>query len=83
MPRPIPNLRSALASIPEISEPGPWQVLLVEDNEAHVEILKRAFESRGSTFQVTAAASVAESLALLQQRTFSLVISDWELPLSL
>ena len=63
------------------SHPLPAQrILLVEDDEAHAEIVLRAFEDEGAAFQLTVATSLKAACALLAHSTFDLVISDLNLP---
>jgi two-component sensor histidine kinase/CheY-like chemotaxis protein len=52
----------------------------VEDNEAHAEIVRRAFEGLQALFQLRVAASLKEARALLTTEPFDLIISDWNLP---
>jgi two-component sensor histidine kinase len=59
---------------------GLRQVLLVEHDEAHVEIVKRAFVELGSAFQLRLASSLKEARTLLASIPFDLIISDWNLP---
>lgn len=53
-------------------------ILLVEDSRDLVELFSKAIHREG--WQVTAAASVSEALAALEQQTFDLVLSDIGLP---
>jgi PAS domain S-box-containing protein len=60
----------------------PTHILLVEDDPAHAELVRRAFESRGRAVQL----QVAETLAAARTHLIgsaelpSLIISDWRLP---
>lgn len=56
------------------------RVLVVEDEEAHAELARRAFEAHGKRYQVSVAASVKEAVALLSRADPDLVLSDWRLP---
>ncbi len=58
----------------------PVRVLVVEDEEAHAELARRAFESHGKRYEVLVASSVKEAIALLAQSDPHLVLSDWRLP---
>jgi PAS domain S-box-containing protein len=60
----------------------PTHILLVEDDPAHAELVRRAFESRGRSVHL----QVAETLAAARTRLAGsaelpgLIISDWRLP---
>jgi PAS domain S-box-containing protein len=57
------------------------RVLLVEDDPAHAELARRAFDSRPGSFEVTVAETVEAARALLASPTPpELVIADWRLP---
>ncbi len=56
------------------------RVLVVEDEEAHAELARRAFESHGKRYEVLIASSVKEAITLLAQSDPHLVLSDWRLP---
>ena len=67
----IPN-RDALA---------PLQVLLVEDDPAHAELARRAFDARPGAFAVRVADTVEAARAALRASTPpDIVIADWRLP---
>ena len=55
-------------------------ILLIEDQEAHVELVCRAFESHASQFRLTVAGSLQEARASLAESRPDLVIADWLLP---
>jgi PAS domain S-box-containing protein len=55
-------------------------VLLVEDEEAHAEAVKRAFRQMGSPVDLTWASGVKEALSCLEKFTPHLVVADWLLP---
>ena len=57
-----------------------FHVLLVEDEEAHAEIVRRAFESRGSRFLVRIASTLEEARDYLENLSPDLVIADLVLP---
>ena len=60
---------------------GPLRVLLVEDEPAHAELARRAFESRPGAFLLTVADSLGAARASLGEPTPpDLVIADWRLP---
>lgn len=56
------------------------RVLVVEDEEAHAELARRAFEAHPKRYQVSIASSVKEAIVLLAQSDPHLVLSDWRLP---
>ena len=55
-------------------------ILLVEDESAHAELVHRAFESRGNGFRLSVASSLQEAREQIAQTTFALIITDWRLP---
>ena len=58
------------------------RILLVEDEPAHAELVRRAFEARGDRVQLRIAESLAEARAHLidPEALPHLIISDWRLP---
>ncbi len=60
----------------------PTHILLVEDDAAHAELVRRAFETRGRQVQLDVADSLAAARRCLTAATapLHLVISDWRLP---
>src|SRR5512139_1322456 len=60
----------------------PTRVLLVEDDPAHAELVRRAFEARGSQVRLQVAATLTEARACLAEpaQLPQLVIADWRLP---
>jgi len=55
-------------------------ILLVEDQEPHVELVRRAFETHQERFHLTIAGSAAEARACLAKAVPHLVIADLRLP---
>ena len=55
-------------------------ILLVEDDPAHAELIRRAFEVRGDRSKLTIAHTLSEALTHLENTSFNLVIADWRLP---
>jgi PAS domain S-box-containing protein len=55
-------------------------ILLVEDDPAHAELIRRAFEVRGDRSKLTIAHTLSEALIHLENTSFNLVIADWRLP---
>jgi PAS domain S-box-containing protein len=60
----------------------PTRILLVEDEPAHAELVRRAFEARGQQSQLQVAETLAEVRRYLSAHAGPphLVISDWRLP---
>jgi PAS domain S-box-containing protein len=59
----------------------PVRVLLVEDEAAHAELARRAFEARGGGFEVSVAETVEEARAAIRAaEPPDVVIADWLLP---
>lgn len=55
-------------------------ILLVEDNQDHVELVSRALSEDSQPVQVVAAYSLAEAREYLKENLPHLVIADWMLP---
>ena len=55
-------------------------ILLVEDEEAHVELVRRAFEWRNIRVRLTVASSLEQARARQAQCPPDLIITDWLLP---
>jgi PAS domain S-box-containing protein/putative nucleotidyltransferase with HDIG domain len=57
-------------------------ILLVEDDEAHAELIQRSFEYRGDAVSLHIAASLSEARRLLNSLPHppALIIADWRLP---
>lgn len=58
----------------------PIQILLVEDEKTHVQLIQRAFESRGGAVSLTVARTLQEARAHLAQSPPDLMIVDLVLP---
>jgi PAS domain S-box-containing protein len=56
------------------------EILLIEDEAAHAELIQRAFEGRSFPASVHTAASLAEARAYLASHAPALIIADWRLP---
>lgn len=55
-------------------------ILLIEDEDPHAELIQRAFEEQPNRFNIQRAKSLNEARAHLQQREPALIIADWRLP---
>jgi PAS domain S-box-containing protein len=55
-------------------------LLLVEDEESHVEAVRRAFRHLGDSFRLRIASDLQGAASLLAEQTPDLVIADWMLP---
>ena len=57
-------------------------ILLVEDEAAHVELVRRAFEARGDAVRLVVARSLADARRYLNTQAVppALIIADWRLP---
>ena len=56
------------------------RILLVEDEEAHADLVCRAFESQAGQARLTVVGSLREARACLVESLPDLVIADWVLP---
>jgi PAS domain S-box-containing protein len=56
------------------------EILLVDDNEDHVELIRRAFMDDGKKVSFTIANTLAKAQALVQESTPELMIVDFRLP---
>ncbi len=59
---------------------GILQILLVEDNAGHVELIRRAFETEGEKIKLTVSGTLAETRKILAEITPDLMIADYLLP---
>jgi PAS domain S-box-containing protein len=55
-------------------------ILLVEDDGAHVSLIQRAFEDHDPGFRLTVASRLSEAESCLQEQKFDLVLVDFLLP---
>lgn len=54
-------------------------ILIIEDEEAHVELIKRTFESF-KEYEIFFAGNITEGKKFISEKKFDLIISDWKLP---
>jgi PAS domain S-box-containing protein len=57
-----------------------FEILLIEDEDPHAELIQRAFEGQDGRFQIRCARSLTEARAKMIERTPALIIADWRLP---
>lgn len=55
-------------------------ILLIEDEDPHAELIQRAFEEQPNKFQIQRVKSLNEARASLQKQQPALIIADWRLP---
>ena len=58
----------------------PARVLLVEDDEAHAELIRRAFAGHGTQYDLAVAGNLAEARNYLTDTLPDLIIADLRLP---
>ncbi len=56
------------------------QILLVEDEEPHAELIQRAFEDQGTEFEIHRVRSLGEARKQRRIKEPRLIIADWRLP---
>lgn len=55
-------------------------ILLIEDEDPHAELIQRAFEEQPNKFQIQRVKALSEARASLQKQQPALIIADWRLP---
>jgi PAS domain S-box-containing protein/putative nucleotidyltransferase with HDIG domain len=55
-------------------------ILLIEDEDPHAELIQRAFESQSKNIQIQRVKSLTEARAHILDEKPSLIIADWRLP---
>jgi len=58
----------------------PINILLIEDEDPHAELIQRAFEGQDGQIQIRRAKSLAEARTKIKIQEPSLIIADWRLP---
>lgn len=58
----------------------PTHILLLENNPAHAEIIRRAFDIRGATIRFSIASTLAEGRSIVESDPPHLIIANWNLP---
>jgi PAS domain S-box-containing protein len=56
------------------------EILLIEDDDAHAELIQRAFEDQGSPVHIHRVKSIAEARIHRLSHEPALIIADWRLP---
>lgn len=56
------------------------KVLVIEDDEAHAELIERAFEGHRVDFNLTSKRNLADALDYIKANRPDIVVSDWLLP---
>lgn len=55
-------------------------ILLIEDEDPHAELIQRAFEERGDNVHIQRAKSLLEARTYMAEHEPGLIIADWRLP---
>src|SRR5258708_19546826 len=58
----------------------PMEILLIEDEPAHAELIQRAFEQRAPEVHIQCSPTLSQARAYLSETRPSLIITDWHLP---
>jgi PAS domain S-box-containing protein len=61
-------------------EPSPLHILVVEDEEAHAELIQRGFGPSSAKIRITIAPTLEKARSILASDPPALVIADWLLP---
>ncbi len=56
------------------------EILLIEDEMAHAELIQRAFEDRGPNFHIEHVLLLSQARQYLSRKKPDLIITDWRLP---
>ena len=55
-------------------------ILLIEDEPAHAELVRRAFQSRGKQFELITVSTLNGAFKIIEDKRPDLIITDWALP---
>ncbi|MBL8049696.1 MAG: PAS domain S-box protein [Anaerolineales bacterium] len=55
-------------------------ILLIEDEDPHAELIQRAFEDQSDRFEIHRVKSLTEARTFIQKKEPDLIIADWRLP---
>ncbi len=58
----------------------PFHILVLEDEEAHVGLIRKGFHRSSGTYRLTFAQTLEEARIVLQQDPPDLIVADWLLP---
>ncbi len=64
----------------ELTEKEHYHILVVEDNEAHIELARRSFSQVSGTYRLTCVTTLEEARSVIRTDPPDLVIADWLLP---
>ncbi|MGA7193554.1 MAG: response regulator, partial [Anaerolineales bacterium] len=56
------------------------EILLIEDEPAHAELIQRAFEERTPSFHIEHVSLLSQARQYLSDKKPDLIITDWRLP---
>lgn len=56
------------------------KILVVEDDDAHAELIRRGFSDMSGQYELTIAATVKEALERIRSRDYDIVLTDYLLP---
>jgi two-component system cell cycle sensor histidine kinase/response regulator CckA len=60
--------------------PDPITILLIEDEPAHAELVRRAFQASGDRFDLVTVSTLTGAFKLIETKRPDLIITDWALP---
>ena len=55
-------------------------ILLIEDEPAHAELVRRAFQPRSDRFNLITVSTMSDAVAMIESQRPDLIITDWALP---
>ena len=56
------------------------QILVVEDEEAHAELIRRSFSDAANGYELTVTGTLREARELIDRREYDIVLTDYRLP---